>query len=430
MALRSAMDAVVAFTGSARVASAIATSAIGAAVLAWPLQRLIGLPGLNTIIITLCLLAVASVWARRDSIDGTGLLPISLLGFGGWAMLSIFWSSYQWATLAGLLALAGFTILGLYVSLVRDTIQIVRAFGDVARLVLVVSLVVEVLSGLLIDTPIPFLGIGGNLAVGGPISGVIGNRNDLGLIAIIGAISFVIELRTKSLQRWPAIGSLILASLVLVLTRSPIAWGTALVVVAAAAVLYALRRTSAQHRRGWQFGTLGAAAAVALGAWWLRSPIVDALNATGELNYRLDLWRDLWDLLQVHFVEGWGWIGQWNTGISPYLVFATGNDRLTVSASNAYLDVWFQLGIVGLALFLVLVGLAFVRSWLLASRKRSVVYTWPALALAALLTASLAESSILIDFGWMTFVICCVKASQSLGWRTAFQKPLEPETLN
>jgi O-antigen ligase len=294
---------------------------------------------------------------------------------------------------------------------------------------LITSLVLEILFGLLVDTPFPLLGIAGNLADGGPISGVVGNRNDLGLIALVGAVSFVIELRTKSLQRWPAIGSLVLASMVMVLTRSPIAWGTTFVVIAAAAVLYALRRTSSKHRRAWQFGTLGAAAIVALVVWAVRSPIVTALNATGELNYRLELWREMWTLLQLHFVEGWGWIGQWDRGISPYVSFGAATDRLTVSASNAYLDVWFQLGIAGLALFLVLVALAFVRSWLLASRKRSVVYTWPALVLAALLTASLAESSILIEFGWMTFVICCVKASQSLSWRTAFREPLEQEPL-
>jgi O-antigen ligase len=96
---------------------------------------------------------------------------------------------------------------------------------------------------------------------------------------------------------------------------------------------------------------------------------------------------------------------------------------------NAFLDVWFQLGIIGVAAFVLLVGLAFVRSWLLAVRQRSVIFTWPAVVLAALLTASLAESGILIEFGWLTFVICCVKASQNLSWRTAFRPPLEPDPL-
>jgi hypothetical protein len=39
----------------------------------------------------------------------------------------------------------------------------------------------------------------------------------------------------------------------------------------------------------------------------------------------------------------------------------------------------------------------------------------------ALILVSLAESSILFEFGWMTFVVCCVKASQELSWRTALR---------
>jgi len=42
----------------------------------------------------------------------------------------------------------------------------------------------------------------------------------------------------------------------------------------------------------------------------------------------------------------------------------------------------------------------------------------------ALIIVSLAESSILSDFGWMTFVICCTKASQELSWRNALRRPL------
>ena len=89
---------------------------------------------------------------------------------------------------------------------------------------------------------------------------------------------------------------------------------------------------------------------------------------------------------------------------------------------NAYLDVLFQLGLVGLFSLLALVGLALVRSWLLASNKRSVVYAWPALVLVVLLVTSAAESSILVESGWLTLVICTAKASQGLSWRARLQQ--------
>lgn len=417
------------FLGSARFTSALATTAIGAGILSWALHNMIGWAGLIAIIALLVVLAALSLWARRETLDRTALLPVSLLVFLTWAAVSIVWSQYQWATLGGLAWLAAYTVLGVYIALVRDTIQIIRMFGDVLRLVLLVSLALEVLSGILIDTPIPFLGIDAHLAQGGPISGLLGNRNELGILAVIGGITFIIEWRTRSIQRELGLGSLILASIALLLTRSPIAWGTALVAIAVLAILYGLRRAAPRRRRYLHFTALAVAVVAAISAWFLRTAIVAALNGNGELNYRLELWRELWTLLTLHPVEGWGWVGQWNTDVVPYASFGLASGRAPSSAVNAYLDVWFQLGIIGLVIFVGLLALAFARSWLLAARQRTVVFTWPAIVLATLITASLAESGILMEFGWMTFVICCVNASQTLSWRTALRKPLEQEPL-
>lgn len=422
------VDALSAFFSSARLATAIATVAIALGVFAFALHETIGWAGLIAMLSVTTTMAGASLYARRATIEWLAVAPLSLIIFVGWAVASITWSTYQWATLGGLAYLLAFTLLGIYIALVRDTIQIIRAFGDVLRFTLAVSLALEIVSGVLLDGPIEFLGIAGNLGSGGAISGVLGNRNELGLLAVIGGISFAIEWRTRSVDRTLAIASVVLAALVLGLTRSPIAWGTALVAVAALAALYVIRRVPPSKRTFWQFAILGAAAVAALIVWAFRSPIVSALNAGGELTFRLRLWQKVWALVPQHPLEGWGWIGEWHPDIVPFASFASGT-RPNTSALNAYLDIWFQLGVVGIVAFVGLVGLAFVRSWLLAARQRSVIFTWPAVVLAALVTASLAESSILIEFGWLTFVVCCVKASQSLSWRTAFPRPLEAEPL-
>ena len=78
---------------------------------------------------------------------------------------------------------------------------------------------------------------------------------------------------------------------------------------------------------------------------------------------------------------------------------------------------YLQVGIIGLLLFVALIGLAFTRSWLLASNRRSVVYAWAPLVLVALLVTSVFESSILVEAGWMLLIICTVKASQGMSWR-------------
>ena len=405
--------------GSPRFVTALTTSIIGVAVLCFLLRSVIGWPGLLAILALQLVLVAGSLIARRGSVEWQGILPISLIVFITWAGLSVFWSSYKTATLAGFLYLACFTLLGIYIALLRDTIQIVRSFGDALRVVLAGSLLIEIVAGVLIDSPIKFLEILAKLDELGPIQGFSGARNQLGIIAVLAIVTFDVELRTKSVARGLAIGSLILAGIVLLLTRSPLAIGALGIVCIAAAALYGLRRADPDRRRLLQFGLLASAVLVAAAAWVLRSTVVQLSNTGGEPSYRPIVWRRAWDLIALNPIEGWGWIGTWRNDIVPFIFFGGINSRIPTSASNAFVDVWFQLGLVGLMVFIGLAGLAFARSWLLASRQRSVVFTWPALILVVLITTALAESSLLIEFGWMTFVACTVKAAHHLSWRQA-----------
>lgn len=414
------------YLAAPRFAHALTIAIIGTAVLSAALERTIGWAGLIGILAALVLLAALALFAQRDAIKWFGVLPISLLVFLGWAGLSLIWSQYQWSTVAGLAYLAAFTVLGLFVALTRDTIQIVRSVGDVLRVVLVASLALEILSGVLIDSPILFLGIEGNLAELGPIQGLMETRNQLGFVAVIAAITFGTEFRTKSVPRGLGIGSMILAGVCLLLARSPVTAAVVLVVAAAAAALYALRRVRKDRRTFWQLMLL-LGVVIALGiAWAARGPLVGVFNAGGELDYRLALWRRVLGVVNLHLLEGWGWVGPWRPDVQPFPLFANPDGRVPSTALNAYLDVWFQLGLVGLVIFVGLVGLALVRSWLLAGRKKSFVFAWPALVLVALIVTSLAESTILAGAGWLLFVVCCVKAARELSWRKAFEAPLLP----
>jgi len=413
------IDTTATILGSARVSAVLSTATVATALCAFALQHVIGLAGLIAILLCLLVLVAASLAAQWGNIGWRALVPISLMVFTAWACLSIFWSQYQWASLASLSYLLIFTVLGIYIALVRDTIQIVRTFGDVLRFVLVVSIGLEILTGLIFDTSLRALSIAGNLGTAAPIQGIFGARNQLGIIAVIALITFATELRTKSLQRGYAIGSIVLAAVVLVLSQSPLAFGTALVILTASAALYALRRVPSGRRRYWQFVLIGFVAATAVVSWLSRVAIVASFDASGDLAYRLRVWRQLWSLGEIHRLEGWGWIGPWDASLAPFTAFGNFGARVPDSAHNAYLDVWFQLGLVGFLIFIGLLGLAFMRSWLLASRRRSVVFAWPALILLVLVVSAFAESSLLIEFGWLTFVVCCVKAARELSWRNA-----------
>ncbi len=411
----------VAILSSPRLSAALTTTSIGTAVLSYTIRQTIGWAGLIGVLVGLVALTMASLAAQWKQIEWRGLLPLSLLVFVGWAVASLFWSQYQWSTLAGLLYLGTFTILGVYVGLARDTIQIVRSFGDVLRFVLAASLALEIFSGLVIDAPIRAFGIAGDIADVGPIQGLLGTRNQLGLLAVLALVTFAIELLTRSVGRATAVFSIIGASIVLILTRAPLAYGALIITAIGALVIWGLRHARPALRPYFQVATLVLTAVVATIAWVYRGVIVHVFNAGGDLTYRLVIWQHVFALFRQYPLQGWGWIGMWRDNVVPFLQLSQAPGRITNSSLNAYLDVLFQLGIVGFLFFLVFLGLVFTRSWLLASRRRNIVFSWPALALIVLLIGALAESSLLVEWGWLTLVVCSVKASRELSWRRAFR---------
>lgn len=412
--------AVAEFLRSPRTTAALSTAGAGLVAIAFTAQQLIGWPGYVSALVLLDVLLVASLVARRSEIDWNwAILPISLLAYLLWVGISVFWSEYQRATLLSTAYLLLVTLIGVYIGLSRDTIQVIRSMGDVLRAVLVVSIVLEACSGIFFDAPIRALNIDGELAAGGPISGLMNTRNQLGLVAAIGAVTFAIEWRTRSVTRQVAIPSLALAVGTMVFTKSPVVAMVAVVLVVAGAVLFGIRRLPEERRQFAQYAVLTLLGAGALLAWLFRGPIIGLFNATGELQLRLVVWQDVLRFAPLHWLEGWGWVGIWNPSLPPYSGLTPTNGRPHDSALNAVIDLWLQVGVIGIVLFLAVVGLAFVRSWLLAGRRRSVVHAWPALVLVALIVVSVAESAVLTEFGWLLLVICCVKASTELSWRSA-----------
>lgn len=410
-------DALSRTLGSPRFSQVLTVAIVCSAYFSFALRSLIGWPGLIAIVSTLVVIAAGSLAVKRAELEWRGILPISLLVFLGWSALSLLWSQYQWTTLAAVLYQLAFAFLAVYVALTRDLIQVVRAFGDVLRVLLFGSLVIEVVAGVLLDTSVGLLGIEGDLAFGGPIQGLVGTRNQLGLIALVGLVTFLIEWNTRSVHRPIAIGSVAVAAVCVLFARSPVAFGAFILLSLAAVVLVGLRRTPPEGRRVAQFVLLGATViALAIG-FLLRTRIVAALNAGSEFEFRYFLWRDVLSASAQHTIEGYGWIGYWRGDIPPFV----GLQTVLVphqSALSAYLDVLLQLGIVGLFSLIALIGLALVRSWLLGANRRSVNFVWLALIMLLLTTVSAAESFALVEFGWFTLVVCLIKASQDLSWRS------------
>lgn len=402
---------------SPHAAAAFSLITFGLAFATPAIRSIIGWPGLIGALVVLVVLGIGILIARRDAIEWHGLLPISILIFIGWCGLSAFWTEYQWVTASSVLYQAAFAFLGITIVLTRDLIQIVRSVGTVLRFLLVLSFGVEILSGLILDVPFRFLGVDGALALGGPIQGIFGTRNMLGFVALIAIVTFVIEWRTRSITRGLFIFSAILGGAALLFSGSPVTWLVVTVLLFATLALYGLRKAKPDVRLRLQWALLGLTVVGTVATYLARVRVINLLNVGSEFEYRYSLWIQMWQLIPVHPLEGWGWAGFWRTGIPPFanIDFALSQGHST--GLNAFLDVYLQVGLVGLLAFIALIGLAFVRSWLLASNRRVVTYTWPALVLVVVIATSAAESFALLDAGWLLLVVCAANASQGQSWR-------------
>ncbi|MDL9980336.1 O-antigen ligase family protein [Microbacterium sp. ASV49] len=372
-----------------------------------------------TIILGLVLIGGGMLVARRDELSLFRIAPLSVIAFLVWALASAFWSSDAEATVVRWFSLAGLAVIAIVIAQVRDTLQTARALGDVMRVLLSISLALEILSGILLDIPITFLGIQGNIAAFGPVQGIFGTRNLLGFYAVIALITFLIEWRTNSVRPGVSAFSVILGGVLAVLSDSPTVVVLGVSVAAVTGVLVLVRHTHPASRAPLQWG-IGAVVAIGLiAAYFLRRPIVQIMGAGTDFSTRVDLWRTIATYTGPNFypVQGWGWFGPWDPEQFPFNVInLLMNDHHT-SALNAYVDVLLQLGWVGLVLFVALAGIALVRSWLVASERRSVVYAWTPLILVTLLIDSVFESFTLFSAGWLLLVLCAARAGQSRSWR-------------
>ncbi|SIT88834.1 O-antigen ligase [Microbacterium sp. RU33B] len=402
---------------SASLARAFTLAVLAAVFSSFAIERVAGRVTYATIIAALCLLAIAILVARRDEVSFVRLVPTTLVAFVGWAVVSVFWSTDPASTFWSGLSTAALAVLAVTIGQVRDTLQTARALGDVMRWLLSISLGLEILAGILLDMPFRFLGIQGRIAEFGPVQGIFGTRNLLGFVAVIALVTFLVEYRTQSVRPGLSVFSVALAGLLAALSDSPTVAVLAVAVGAAAGALWIVRHTPAERRTSVQW-TFAGIVVVGIGvAYVLRHTIIAWLGAGSDFSTRAELWATILAYVRRDPIVGFGWFGPWPPLEFPFIAINFTLDQSHATALNAYFDVLLQLGWVGLILFLGFVGIALVRSWLVAGERRSVVYAWTPLILTTILVDSMFESFALAGSGWVLLVICAVRAGHSRSWR-------------
>jgi len=175
-----------------------------------------------------------------------------------------------------------------------------------------------------------------------------------------------------------------------------------------------------ENRRGYIWA--GVAVVVAGGiAVMIAIPdkLLALLGKSPDLTNRTEIWGHVIDLAQQRPAFGWGWVSYWVPWVAPFDTLAKNSGVRQLHAHNAWLDIWLQLGIVGLVVFGALVLSTLVRSWLFA-RERPIGTGFapaahtaqsflPLLIIVALLVQSVAESRLIVEYGLVLLTIMSVR---------------------
>jgi O-antigen ligase len=143
-----------------------------------------------------------------------------------------------------------------------------------------------------------------------------------------------------------------------------------------------------------------------------RVEIFDFLGKSPDASGRFDIWQTVFGLVIEKPIEGWGWIGYWIPGVEPWEGLIEINGVPMYQAHNALLDIWVQLGVVGLAAMIWLLIQSFIRLWRIAVRHTSPLYLYPLFIFLVITAQSLTESRLLIEISWILLVLVSVKSRE------------------
>lgn len=355
------------------------------------------------------------------------LIPWPLSSILGLMLVGSIWSNYQAVSLGAALVQLATTSFALFLVAAFDWREILRLFSGTLRAILFTSVAFELLAALVVRGPIEpffpnysgdhppavaFYWTQGNLFTNDRIQGIVGNSNMLAYMAMIAMVVFAIEVAANTTTRLVSVLSFMAAIPMLILSRSASIGFAFAAIVAAAVVSIAAEGKDRDTRHRYYrvaWGVIGTGALLVL---TYRAEIFSLIGKSPDMTGRTKIWRIVLDLIDQRPLQGWGWSSYWVPWVEPYQGLVVINKVPYYQAHNAFLDVWMQLGILGLGLFILLVGMTFVRLWRLAVRHTSPLYLWPILVFVGIITQNLTESRILVEIGWVIFVLFAVKVQE------------------
>jgi len=320
----------------------------------------------------------------------------SLVVLLAWVGLSIVWSIDRRVTIRHFVALLFTSFIGVYFGIRYDLREQLRLISIALGIVIVSSAVACLV--------FPQYGIGAENPFDEPAwQGVLSAKNNLATLLVLAALILLIQF-FRRIRPIPVVVGIILLFCMVFLTQAK----TALVYFALAVVTFpfvrAFQRNPARRRRIIVLGSLmfGGLASWAYLNW---EAFVGYLGRDPGFTGRFVLWGLSFTWIRERPFLGHGYDAFWSDYYGPAADFRTASGWLVAThAHNGFINLWLDLGIIGVLLFVVAFALSY-RSALKLAKTNDILDIWPIVFLTFLFVYSLTEIGFMSrnDLYWILF---------------------------
>ncbi|HTV04330.1 MAG TPA: O-antigen ligase [Acidobacteriaceae bacterium] len=349
-------------------------------------------------------------------------LPFALL-----AIASTLWSQFPSYTVRRSLPFALTGVFGLYLSMrypVRRQLAILR-----------ITLLALAIASVIFAVAFPQRGLDYSSGHHSDWQGVFTQKNACGEMMVLATAVLLADWKPT----WQRLASAALFLVVLYMSGSRSAWLLEAAVILLRVALSAAKRVDAPTRIISVLVLLFGLPATALAAFDWRAPLLAWLGRDATLSGRTLIWQQVWIFIRHRPWLGWGYEAFWRGMRGQAFRVDAALGFVVFHAHNGFLEIWLNLGLIGLALFALSYARAWRRLWptLRAGRVEHVL--WPVIVLSLVLLYNLDENALLTYNGifWVLYVTAvanveflrveeqlCAEAALFEHWRTYAPSPV------
>ncbi|MDM4762723.1 O-antigen ligase family protein [Galbitalea sp. SE-J8] len=372
---------------------------------------------------------------RSGAIRRVADLPRPLAAFWLLTALSLIWSQWRPETLLGVTITTITLISSWAIGALMSIEEIIVALSRAVRAVVALSFAFELWVSIVVRHPVLPVWLSGDpetadlqtlwsrdlLFVSGKIQGIVGNSAILAQIAGVALVALVVQYLIGRIGRLAAIIWLALIVLTLVLTASAtMTVAIAITAVVAIAVLVRRRIVRFGARAGYGLVVLAVVIVAVVLATTRTDAIIHLLGKQDDLTGRTSIWANTIGLAVEHPWFGWGWLGYWPPWLAPLNTLNIRYGVPQLHAHDAWVDLFLQLGMLGVVVFAALVLWALWGSYRAATASArgelppiDDAMLLPVLLIVLLVVQTVTESGILVQEGLFLFGTMCVVLSRA-----------------